>query len=158
MRRNTCALACALVLVLAGTAMAQSSDPAYGNQTNSTPEATGTVVSFANNALVISLDDGTQRTYTGEPSSSAPADLHPGQTVRVEGRKMPDGSYTYSSISLTPSASAEAPKAADSGAGPGAGSGSGSSLPRTASPLPLVGLAGALALGAGLTLRGVLRH
>jgi hypothetical protein len=103
----------------------------------------GTVVSSAPTSLVIQATDGTQKTFMVDDRSTVPANLARGARVTVTYET--NGSQVRA-VSVSP-ADAESPSTT-SGATTPAGQ-----LPATASPLPLVALLSAAAVGAGLLLR-----
>jgi hypothetical protein len=155
------------------------------------------VVSVNGNTLVLTLSDGTQKTFTGDASTRLPSDLRAGQQVRVSGQVQADGSYQGLMVTIDPRSAGNASmgrmaapgrndtpatdamdaddkangstmpsasgmsmgRSSDRSAGHGkSASGTQSTdLPRTASPLPYIGLAGVLVLGAGLGLRSLVR-
>lgn len=149
MKRSVVCMLSILALALAVPAMAQS------EQT-----ASGTVVSSSATQLVIKTADGRQMTFVVDSDSNAPANLPQGAPVTVRYHDM-NGTFHAANVSATaaapsttqttPSTDTTAPDTTATAA-PDTDTGS-RQLPATASPLPLLGLSGLLALGGGLGAR-----
>lgn len=140
MRTRMSCLLGLVVLLLATPAMSQTD--------TATQTLTGTVVSSSTDSLVIKLDDGMQRTFKVDTTSSLPASLASGQRVSVRYHAMSGGDHAAQVTVVggtNPPASDMSPSSADT-----AGSGA---LPATAGPVPALLLAGFSALAAGLALR-----
>ena len=90
MRYSLLSLACAFVLALATSAVAQSDNPnATGSQYNQTTPGTqqavsGVVVSSDSHSLSITADDGRQLNFTVDEQSNGAKDLSAGQRVTVK--------------------------------------------------------------------------
>jgi hypothetical protein len=106
----------------------------------------GTVVSSSPTSLAIQATDGTQKTFTVDDRSTVPANLARGSRVTVTYET--SGSQMRA-VSVTP-ADTESPSTTS---GTGTETTPAGQLPATASPLPLVALLSAAAVGAGLLLR-----
>jgi len=148
-----CLLAVA-VLALAVPLMAQT------EQT-----VTGSVVSSSPTQVVVKTDDGRQLTFTVDTQSSVPADLAAGNAVTVAYHDMGGGTLhlarvTTSAAGTLPSTTTGSTTTAppepmpERTTEPASARGT-KRMPATASPLPLIGLAGLLSLTAGLGLRAV---
>jgi hypothetical protein len=138
---------------------------------------TGTVVSSSPTQVVIKTDDGRQMTFAVDAQSTVPAGLAEGNPVTVSYHDMGAGTFHAASVTVssagTPSTTANppatdtstyanttrttAPAAQEPMESAGAKTRTTRRMPSTASPLPLIGLAGLLSLTAGLGLRAVRR-
>lgn len=166
MMKSRTLLFAVLACVLAVSAAAQSS------QTLS-----GTVVSSSSTQLVIDTATG-QRTFDVDASSNLPAGLAVGSRVDVDYHELAGGRMHAATVRMssaaptTPTAETTSPTTPTTTdmprtTAPATGTGMAAtddddddapqratgSLPRTASPLPLLGLAGLAALAGGLALR-----
>jgi len=138
---------------------------------------TGTVVSSSPTQVVIKTDDGRQMTFNVDAQSTVPAGLAAGKPVTVSYHDMGGGTLHAATVTVssagTPSTTtnppattndtyanttrATAPAAQEPMESAGAKTRTTRRMPSTASPLPLIGLAGLLSLTAGLGLRAVRR-
>ena len=138
---------------------------------------TGTVVSSSPTQVVIKTDDGRQMTFNVDAQSTVPAGLAAGNPVTVSYHDMGGGTLHAATVTVssagTPSTTTNPPATtndtyanttrttAPAGQEPmesaGAKTRTTRRMPSTASPLPLIGLAGLLSLTAGLGLRAVRR-
>ncbi|PYQ16965.1 MAG: hypothetical protein DMF80_03000 [Acidobacteria bacterium] len=158
-----------MVLVLAVPAMAQTDKTVSGK-----------VVSSTSDQLVIQTDEGRQMTFKVDTQSTVPSALQAGNRVSVNYHELAGGNYHAASVSTTdmgtgatnPNPAYANPNANPNAnpAYPSANTGTTPStaqepmreetgtkarrgtrrMPATASPLPLMGLAGLFALSAGL--------
>lgn len=156
-------------LALAVAAMAQTAQTVNGTIVSSTPVQ-----------VVIKTGDGRQMTFTIDAQSSVPSGLAEGNPVTVTYHDMGGGTLhaaqvtrstgaapsttanppstttdtgTYSNTTRTTAPAAQEPMESTRAAGAHRGH----RMPHTASPLPLIGLAGLLSLTAGLALRATRR-
>jgi RNase P/RNase MRP subunit p29 len=176
MRRHILlALAAAASLALAGNLLAQST-PVQVPPGTPTSTVTGTVVSSSDSELVLDTTGGRQR-FVVDANSTLPVKLDAGTRVSVEfhrldGDRMHVARVTTAAASTSPRAGA-APTAdktpaassettseryarqerADRDAAARAERSADATLPRTASPLPLVGLLGLASLAGSAALR-----
>jgi hypothetical protein len=142
--------------------------PADQAQQSGETTITGTVVSSSSTSLVIRTESGEQKTFVVDDTSTIPSGLAAGARVSVRYTSQEGGQMRVASVARETGARAETTRepgvmergtatgtAADRGTGAGAEAeqGAGERLPETASPLPLVALAGALSAAAGLALR-----
>jgi len=138
---------------------------------------TGTVVSSSPTQVVIKTDDGRQMTFNVDAQSTVPAGLAAGKPVTVSYHDMGGGTLHAATVTVssagTPSTTTNppattndtyanttrttAPAAQEPMESAGAKTRTTRRMPSTASPLPLIGLAGLLSLTAGLGLRAVRR-
>ncbi len=138
---------------------------------------TGTVVSSSPTQVVIKTDDGRQMTFNVDAQSTVPAGLAAGNPVTVSYHDMGGGTLHAATVTVssagTPSTTTNppattndtyanttrttAPAAPEPMESAGAKTRTTRRMPSTASPLPLIGLAGLLSLTAGLGLRAVRR-
>lgn len=121
---------------------------------------TGTVVSSSSTQVVIKTDDGRQMTFAVDAQSTVPAGLAAGNPVTVSYHDMGGGTFHAASVTVSSAgmpSSATAPAAQEPMERAGAKTRTTRRMPSTASPLPLIGLAGLLSLTAGLGLRAVRR-
>ncbi|PYQ01918.1 MAG: hypothetical protein DMF82_17985 [Acidobacteria bacterium] len=137
----------------------------------------GTVVSSSPTQVVIKTDDGRQMTFAVDAQSTVPAGLAQGNPVTVSYHEMGGGTFHAASVTVSsagmPSTTANppstdtstyanttrttAPAAQEPMESAGAKTRTTRRMPSTASPLPLIGLAGLLSLSAGLGLRALRR-
>ncbi len=179
-------LAGILTLVLAGFALAQgmSGNQSGSSNMSSMQTVSGTVVSSNDNSIVITTDDGTRMTFTRDSmSGNLPSGIQNGSRVTVQYDSPNPGSYHVDTVTLAPAGTSNPSETSPSGTSNPSGTsiyGSNPSgtttesnmnentttttttskpgMPRTASPVPLIGLAGLLALGAGFGLRAIRQH
>jgi hypothetical protein len=150
----------ALLLMVSG---ARAVEPAAENgslqtgQTGSVDLMTmsGVVVSSSSTQLVIRTDAGVEETFVVDSYSDVPANLAAGTKVTVKSRVLADGRNQVARVT-TGGTGADTP-AVTGGTWTGTTDPPAKELPRTASPLFLVGLAGLMALGGGLGLRLMFR-
>src|SRR5262245_10583858 len=140
MKTRLSLLACALtVLALAAPPPAQ--DPP------ATLTVGGTITSSSPTSLVIRADDGSQKTFVVDDRSTIPTALARGARVTVtyetSGSQMRAVSVSSSDTQPPSTTSGTEPMATEPGR----------RLPATASPLPLMALMSALAMGCGFALR-----
>ena len=167
-------LACILgVLALVFGAAASAQTPA---QSGAESTLTGTVVSATGTSLVIRGEDGTEQTFDVDTTSTIPAGLMSGSRVSVRFHNMAGGRRHVASVTTDPAPTTPAlsqpmpdtatqpmretatPVARVSEPAPAGEAAMGERLPDTASGLPLLALAGLMALGAGLVLRELRRR
>jgi hypothetical protein len=131
MRRTFAALLVLAALSLAGAAIAQ---------TPGETSVSGVVVSSTSDALLIRLDDGSQRTFVTDFTTTLPAArLVEGNRVTVRYSPLEGG--RFQAVSVASTAADASPRA----------------LPDTASDTPLVALVGAAALAGTLALAALRR-
>jgi len=141
------------VLALAGPAAAQTIDT-----------VSGVVVSSTADSLVIRLDDGSQRTFVTDTTSTLPSGrLAEGSRVTVRFDPLDGGRSRAANVALALIAPAERPADRPTTPEPAMREGSATrpsapALPDTASGMPLQGLAGLAALAGALLLRRVSRR
>jgi len=166
------AISCALIILVAavaGSALAQvnttnTTDTGMGTSIN----ASGTVVSSSGSQLVIKTESGNRMTFVVDSASSLPVGVAAGDRVTVEYHTLAGGKYHAARVSTV---SVDMPPSTDSDRyDTGTTTGTGTvnpdpsrtyndndrvddTLPRTASPLPLIALIGALSAGAAVGLR-----
>jgi len=128
---------------------------------------TGTVVSSTPSQVVVKADDGRELTFAVDAQSVVPAGLAANNAVTVTYHDM--GGGTLHAARVTSSAADTMPNTtAPSTTEPSTTTTTGTTttaapapkphrMPATASPLPLIGLAGLMSLTAGLGLRAVRR-
>lgn len=153
----------AVLLTLAALALTGAATA----QTPGETSATGTVVSSTNDSLVLRMDDGTQRTFgTDFTTTLPPAPLVEGNRVTVRYNTLDGDRFQATTVVLAgEKAPAEQPLPSErpgdgvSAAPPDplprdttASPASTRALPDTASDLPLIALAGFAALAGGLAL------
>lgn len=140
------------VLALAGPAVAQTIDT-----------VSGVVVSSSADSLVIRLDDGSQRTFVTDTTSTLPSGrLAVGSRVTVRFDPMDGGRSRAANVALAVGAPAERPADRPTTQEPAmrgsATDRSARALPNTASGMPLQLLAGLAALAGALLLQRVSRR
>lgn len=149
---NLCALALALAMV-AWTGLPVAADAPLVN-------VTGTVVSMTDEVLVLATDQG-NLTFDLDKSTEMPAGIVVGNriTVSYDSDDKPEDKMDARRIVMTPAPSSAAPatptptpETTTQESAP-AYQDEEMELPATASPLPLMGVAGLLALAGGLLLR-----
>jgi len=122
---------------------------------------TGTIVTSSPTQVVIKTPDGREMTFVVDAQSTVPAGLAEGNPVTVSYHDMGGGTLHAANVTVssagTPSATANPPAAPEPMETTGAKTRTTRRMPATASPLPLIGLAGLLSLTAGLGLRAVRR-
>ncbi len=173
----------ALLLLFAGGSAAQYSSSGMDQSQGSnaaTQSISGTISNLTADALVITTDSGSGMSFKVDSQSNVPASLTTGDKVQVQYRQLSDGTYEVASLSMpgsspassgpgssAPSSNGMSPSGTNQPATSPSMGGSNQSgaetsataplnntaRPATASPLPLIGLSGLLALGAGLGLR-----
>lgn len=150
-----------LALAFSSAALAQT-QPVQGGVESS---VTGTVVSASGSSLVIRSDGGAGQTFDVDTSSAIPAGLMPGNRVTVRYHVLDTGRRHAASVVLgdaVESAPVTTPTTPDPAPAPepitAAGRNAGDRLPETASELPLLALAGVMAIAAGLVLRELRRR
>ena len=161
MKRSLVCVLSILALALAAPIVAQT------EQTTS-----GTVVSSSATQLVIQTADGKQMTFAVDSNTTAPGTLQQGSTVTVRYHDM-NGTFHAANVSAGTGSTATTPAATDTRTPalpetpattsttrtPARDQDTGASgLPATASPLPLMGLSGLLALAGGLGARALRRR
>lgn len=153
MKRILVAMLSLGVLALAGPAAAQTVDT-----------VSGVVVSSSADSLVIRLDDGSQRTFVTDTTSTLPSGrLAEGSRVTVRFETLDGGRSRAASVALAVVAPAERPADRPTAPEPAMREDSTTSpspraLPDTASGMPLQLLAGLAALAGALLLRRVSRR
>lgn len=153
MKRILAAMLSLGVLALAGPATAQTADT-----------VSGVVVSSSADSLVIRLDDGSQRTFVTDTTSTLPSGrLAEGSRVTVRFSPMDGGRSRAASVALVVGAPAERPADRPTTQEPAMREGSATdpsarALPETASGMPLQALAGLVALAGALLLRASSRR
>jgi len=138
------------------------------SDTSSSLTANGTVVSSGTTSVVVRLDDGTERTFAVDNRSSVPSNLTAGARVNVRYASESGG---YRAITVTNSSStmpntssnttSSGSMTSDNNAGntaAGNGTTDNNTLPSTASAMPLIALAGLIALTAALLMGSALRR
>lgn len=126
---------------------------------------TATIVSSTPTQVVVKTADGRELTFVVDAQSSVPAGLAVGNAVTVAYHDMGGGTLhlarvTTSAADTMPSTTTETTTTAprepmpESTTEPAPARGT-NRMPATASPLPLIGLAGLLSLTAGLGLRAI---
>lgn len=149
MKRILAAMLSLGVLAIAGPAAAQIT----------TDTVSGVVVSSSADSLVIRLDDGSQRTFVTDTSSTLPSGrLAEGSRVTVRFDPMDGGRSRAASVVLAVGAPAERPTDRPTTQEPAMREGSTTdrsdrALPNTASDMPLQLLTGLTALAGALLLR-----
>jgi hypothetical protein len=141
-------MCCALIAAAAvcvGPVAAQTNDMDNGET------MTGTVVSVSDNTLVITSDDGRRVSFNRDATSIFPTNLAAGQRVRVEYDEEAGGAFHVTDVTLL-STTGTGRTNVDTDTGYRG------DMPTTASPFPLLGLLGVVALGAGLSARGLSRR
>jgi MYXO-CTERM domain-containing protein len=120
----------------------------------------GTIVSTTGDVVVITTDSGQRMTFTRDAAFTLPSGLVAGNRVTVTYRGADPSAYTVNRIVMvdnTTGASGTYGTTTDN-TGTSTYSTSDTDLPGTASPVPLVGLLGALTLGAGAAIRAIRRR
>ncbi len=181
MRRIILALVISAAFGLGIAAWAQDNSYPSGTSGNATTQnsmssetASGTVVSTDSRNITVRTDSGQQMSFTIDPSSSGiPSNVRTGSRVNVTYTTSADGTYRASDVMLSsdPGSSSTGSSSSSSGSTSGSGMNKSSSmsgttessgatsasesehLPRTASPLPLIGITGLIALGGALAFR-----
>jgi hypothetical protein len=161
-----------------GNSSTNSSNMSSSTTTSSTQNVSGTVVSSSDNSVVITTDDGSRMTFTRDTSSgNIPKNLKTGDRVTVQYDTPTPGTYHVTMLSMGNNTGTSGTYGNSSSSGTTGTSNYGSTstttsstydnttagtsrhnragMPRTASPLPLIGLAGIAALGAGLGIRAL---
>ena len=153
MKRILAAILSLGVLALAGPAAAQTTDT-----------VSGVVVSSSADSLVIRLDDGSQRTFVTDTTTTLPSGrLAEGSRVTVRFGPMDGGRSRAASVGLAVGAPAERPADRPTTQEPAMREGSAPdpsvrALPDTASGMPLQALAGLAVLAGALLLRASSRR
>jgi len=150
MRRFILAIAVVTLTVAAGALWAQSGGMAS--------HVTGTVVSSSSDSLVVRTESGAEMTFGVDAQSVIPSTLTPDTRVEVAYHSMDGGTYHAAEVrpmdsgttTLPPEPSKLPSQEPSSASAQPTGN---ESLPRTASPIVLVGLIGLASLGAGASLR-----
>ncbi len=154
MRRFILAIAVVTLTVAAGALWAQSSGMAL--------HVTGTVVSSSSDSLVVRTESGAEMTFGVDAQSVIPSTLTPDTRVEVAYHSMDGGTYHAAEVqpmdsgatTLPPEPSNQSSKLPSQEPSSASAQPTGNeSLPRTASPIVLVGLIGLASLGAGASLR-----
>ena len=124
-------------------------------------DVSGKVISSTPSTLVIETDAGEQMTFLVDSGSDIPATMTPGDRVNIAYSTNDVGKYHATTVTMTSARSTdrsvtytESDRNADRSR---TAMNDDDHLPRTASPLPLIALIGALSVGAGLGLRVVTR-
>jgi type IV secretory pathway VirJ component len=153
MKTSLSSLLTVAALALAVPLMAQAEKTTSGKVVSSTPEQ-----------IVVQTDDGSQMTFKVDAQSTVPTGMNAGSRVTVTYHELAGGMFHAARVAPTDTGtSATTPPTTTTTAQeptPESTSTTGSSgrrMPATASPLPLVGLAGLLSLTAGLGLRALRR-
>jgi hypothetical protein len=141
----------------------------------------GKIVSSSASQLVIQTDDGRQMTFDVDTQSTVPSGLQAGGQVTVRYHELAGGRFHAANVTSTaatperetttaatppdPATTTAQPPVTETrpdmdrpAAAPDIDAEGRRELPATASPLPLFGLSGLLALGAGLGLRALRRR
>ena len=162
MKTSLSSLLTVAALALAVPLMAQDAKTTSGKVVSSTPEQ-----------VVVQTDDGSQMTFKVDAQSTVPTGLSAGSRVTVTYHELAGGMFHAASVApsdagtsptmntqeappprpATTTTTAQEPMPERTTTTPTPGR-----LPATASPLPMVGLAGLLSLTAGLGLRALRRN
>lgn len=142
------ALICALgilAIVAVGSVAAQSQDK----------YASGTVVSSSSTTLVVKTEAGDQMTFKLDSQSAVPTQLKADDKIDVRYQIMDDGTFQVAEVRTVGSQPESTGTTGQTGA-PAQESGS-KPLPRTASPVVLIGVIGLGSLGAAAGLKALTR-
>ncbi len=162
MRTRILLIAACISIVVAAPAWpqtAQTETPAAA--TSPTLTASGKVSETTGTTLTIITEYGDRMSFSITDPTMLPADLTPSQTVRVTYQREGDG--TYRLMSLTPVAAtpattpADPPQSAGENASRNESPIGDASMPRTAGLLPILALAGLVALFLGFGIRAFTR-
>ena len=158
MKRTTALLmVSAFTLALAFTAAAQydTPSPSAAPTTDMTRSAMGTVVSVSESSLVIKTENGDQMIFTRDTGSTIPVMVSVGSSVRVDYETPEPGVFHVSNVivnaggsDMTSQRDATTPSTTTTET---------EALPKTASPLPFVGLLGLMSLGGAVLIHSLHR-
>jgi hypothetical protein len=154
-------MAGAMVLALTFTAAAQyeTPSPQAAPSTDMTRSVMGTVVSVSDNSLVVKTESGDQMIFTRDASSVIPIMVSAGSAVRVDYETPQPGVFHVSTVIMDTGASDRTSQQEATGSTTPQATGTEmETMPKTASPLPLVGLLGLMALGGAVALHSLHRR
>ena len=123
-----------------------------------TSTISGKVVSSSGTSLVVRTDDNVQMTFTLDGSSVLPDRMVPGDRVTVSYHVLEGGAYHAANVSADTLRSATAPTGTTGDNGQASATGANERMPKTASPLPILALIGALSIISALGLRMLSRQ
>ena len=144
MKFRTALLAASMLMLGGVLTSAQTPDNTTMPETSSLT-ANGTIVSSSSTSVVVRLDDGTERTFTVDSNSSVPTGLAAGTRVSVR-YASETGGYRALSVMTTGTTT------------PASTTDDANTLPSTASALPLIAVAGLVALMAAMLMGAAQRR
>jgi hypothetical protein len=164
MKRASLIILSVFIITALGAVYAQEPLPGDAPPPAAAPAAsttvTGSVVSSGQQSVVIKTDAGDQMTFEVDGTSMVPAGLVGGDKVSIEYQTLDGGKYRASKVVLSTTsmpAKTTAEQGYDSQHGEESTTQTHEGMPRTASPLPLLALAGSLLVGAAFALRAFSR-